>query len=161
MLSRRGNLWFRGRRRDGDVRTKFFEPRLRDAVNGEQVFNALEWAALLAKLHDCLRRARPDSRQLLELLERRRIHIDRLRRRFFLRARQGNKQHTCGEKPAKKRECHRAPSSLDHANSSRGRMRKPFSVSRPTGRSRTEIYQGPNKCSKRLPLAIWPQPRRQ
>src|SRR5579863_3770190 len=101
MLSRRRNLWFRGRRRDGDVRTKFFEPHLRDAVNGKQVFDALERTALLAKLHDCLRRAWADSRQLLKLLERGCIHIDRLRRRLLLRAHEGNKQHARSEKPAR------------------------------------------------------------
>jgi hypothetical protein len=46
---------------DRDVRPQLFEPRLRNSFDRQQVFDALEWAAALAKLDDRLFGPMPGS----------------------------------------------------------------------------------------------------
>lgn len=53
-------------------------------MDGEEVFHALEGAAFFAELNDGFRGGRADPRQFLELLQRRCVQINRMRRRLFL-----------------------------------------------------------------------------
>src|SRR6185437_4082709 len=61
---------------DRHVRRQFLESLLRNPRHGQQILGALERSALRAKIDDRLRRHWPDPRQLLELLQRRRIQIN-------------------------------------------------------------------------------------
>src|SRR6185437_12023783 len=70
---------------DRHVRRQFLESLLRNPRHGQQILGALERSALRAKIDDRLRRHWPDPRQLLELLQRRRIQINRMRRQRLLR----------------------------------------------------------------------------
>ena len=70
---------------DHNVRPQLFEARFRDASNREQIVDAAELAAFVTKLDDVFRSDRADAGQLLELLDRCGIQIDRLRGWFLLR----------------------------------------------------------------------------
>src|ERR1700689_298325 len=60
------------------IRTHFFEPRLLDALDREEVFDFLKRAALFADIYNRLRGARADSGHLLKLLHRRGVQLDRM-----------------------------------------------------------------------------------
>ena len=76
-------LLLRGRG-DADVGAQFFEARLRDAVDGEQVFDPLQRAAFFAEPDDGFCGTWTNSGQLLELLDSRGVQINWLGRRLFL-----------------------------------------------------------------------------
>jgi hypothetical protein len=82
-------------RGDGDVGAQCFEARLRDAADGKQVFDALEWAAFFAELDDGLRGGGADSRPLLELLDGRGVQVNRMRGRLFLCCGDGQREQQC------------------------------------------------------------------
>jgi hypothetical protein len=70
---------------DGDVGTDSLEARLGDAVNGAEVFDALEGAAFFAEADDGFGGIRPYARKLLKLLERGRVQVERFGGRLLLR----------------------------------------------------------------------------
>lgn len=71
---------------DGNVRPKLVEAGFRDAMNREQILDALEGAALSAKPHDRLSGRRADARELLQLLDGRCVQVEWLRGRLLLLA---------------------------------------------------------------------------
>jgi hypothetical protein len=74
-------------RRDLQVRAHLIEFALADAFDRQQIFDAPEWAALIAEIHDGLGSFGADARDLLQFLNIRDVQIQRMRRRrLFLRS---------------------------------------------------------------------------
>jgi hypothetical protein len=83
---------FPGRRTNEYIGAELFKLLSGNSVDGEEILDALEWPAPLTELHDGFGRRRPDAGQLFELLDGRRIQIERLGRRPFLRRGGGERE---------------------------------------------------------------------
>ena len=76
--------WGRWWRRDLQVRAHPIEFLLTDSFDRQQIFDAMEPAALMAEIHDGLRGFGADARNFLKLFNIRDVQVQRMRRRLFL-----------------------------------------------------------------------------
>lgn len=68
---------------DADVGPQLLKPGSGDAADDKQIFDAAEWPALFAEMHDGPRRRRPNSGQLLKFFERGGVQVKRFRGRLL------------------------------------------------------------------------------
>jgi hypothetical protein len=74
----------RGRRRNFQVRAHLIKFALADPFDCQQIFDAPEASTLLAEVHVCLGRLGADAGNLLQFLNIRDVHVQRMRRRLLL-----------------------------------------------------------------------------
>src|SRR5437879_11259644 len=79
-LLSRPHRFFAGRvTLDGNVRPQLLEPSSADAADDEQIFDAAEWPALFAEVHDGFRRGGANSGQLLKFFGGGGVQVKRFR----------------------------------------------------------------------------------